>query len=92
MQARRINPASLVLHAVTPCMVFDTRTGKHLRLDGWWKTSTGRTLFAACSSVNQPQPGSILRRKDELETARTLPAKANAVRVMPAQEFVYDLV
>ncbi|HVE20630.1 MAG TPA: hypothetical protein VNC39_01525 [Acidocella sp.] len=53
----------LIFHPAAPCsLIRDPRTHQTLRLDGWWKTPDGRTLYAALSA-----PGSILRTAAEME-------------------------
>lgn len=57
-----IPTSDLVFHPAPPGqMVKDPRTGDRLRLDGWWKTHTGRTMHIALSA-----PGSILRTPSEI--------------------------
>jgi hypothetical protein len=53
---------ALIFHPAPPCsFVIDPRSRQLLRLDGWWKTRDGRTLYAACSAA-----GSILRTPEEI--------------------------
>jgi hypothetical protein len=62
MSNRRINPDGLVFYPFDPVTIHDRATNQQLRVDGAWKTRTGRTLFYALSA-----PGSILRKPEDIQ-------------------------
>ena len=62
MSYQRVSRADLVFHTIEPVLIRDSVTGQQLRLDGAWKTKSGRTLYYALSA-----PGSILRQPHDLE-------------------------